>query len=513
MSKAQAATRLLAFALVASATAAAFYYTVISDFGAIPKTILSVTLMVLSGLAFQRIFGLEGEWGLNLVRGTVGIRFMDSVAKRAPALWNFLADFGLVVGFGLGSLFLFNKKIPKKTVVAGMLFLMAFMQFVLPLAGPLTIELINLPGATKSLLTAGTGTSSGPAQSDLAASIANAFFGAISQIILVGIAIGGVALAGGLALLLKAISIIITIALFAFNTASGTADPGGVLAGEGPGATPVLPGINLPFAEGIIALAILLVVHEGAHGVLGRVAKIPLKSTGMVFLGILPFGAFVDPDEKKLEKTDADRQNRVLVAGSTANILTATALFFAFIAFTFIVAASHPGNAIGTTYVEVYSVAANGTAFGVLEPGMKILSWRGVPISGIQDFTAAANGTAAGSAIQVVTDKGAFEITAGAGGKVGVVVIAQAYSFSSLVRDLAPSEPWLPFLYNLIGITFVLNILVGMVNLLPIPPFDGYRILALWLKEKRIGPVKAIDAVIIVIVASFVINLLPWLWS
>jgi Zn-dependent protease len=59
---------------------------------------------------------------------------------------------------------------------------------------------------------------------------------------------------------------------------------------------------------------------------------------------------------------------------------------------------------------------------------------------------------------------------------------------------------------------FVLNVLVGIVNLLPIPPFDGYRILSLKLGGKKLYGIKIMDAIVALIVGAFLANLLPWLW-
>jgi len=488
-------------------TLAGFYYLVTSDLNSIIKTIVVLVLLVACSYALQGLLGIEGEYGLLLVRTKKGLQLIDRIAKTNRALWQFVADLGLVMGFGLSSMLLFKRNADAKTILAGMFCLMLFTQFVLPFATPLVVELIDLPGGEKLGLASGAlAQTSGEGNGLL-----SLFVAFLSFLVFFSFIFGGVALAGALALFLKASTVLLAVALFIYTSLIGVPD-GGVLAQEGPGAAPVLPGINLPLLEGVLALAVLLVVHESAHGILARVCKIPLDSAGVVFLGILPFGAFVEPDEKKLQRMDVDSQNRVLVAGSTANLLTASVFFVLFLAFYYGVLALHPSNTIGTSYVEVVGVLENGTAKGFIQPGMKILEWKGVGIKTVEDFKKAVNDTKEGDIIEVVTDKGSFSLRAGKEGKVGVQVLQKTYTFGDYVRELSSTQPLMLFLFNFLGLGFVLNVLVGIVNLLPIPPFDGYRILSLKLGEKKLYGIKIMDAIVALIVGAFLANLLPWLW-
>jgi membrane-associated protease RseP (regulator of RpoE activity) len=84
----------------------------------------------------------------------------------------------------------------------------------------------------------------------------------------------------------------------------------------------VLPGINpiIPLWYGIFALAIGIIVHEFSHGILARRVKIKLKSLGLLFC-IVPIGAFVEPDEKQMEKLKRRDRSRIFAAGLTSNII------------------------------------------------------------------------------------------------------------------------------------------------------------------------------------------------
>ena len=493
-----------------SVTAAGFYAAVASGAPSLAKFFLALGILACCGFSLQKVLGLEGEAGMLLLRTKRGLAQIDRIAQSAPRLWGFLADAGLVVGFGLASLYLFRKRVPSTAFITGFLCLLVLWQYVLPAAPALAIQLINIPESSKAVGIAG---ASG---AELAANpLVSAVLLAFSIGLQFAVMLGGVAFAAVISIALKAVQTIVVIALFAGSFVSTPSAPNGdILAHEGPGITPIIPGIQIPFTEGILALIVMLVVHEGAHAVLARVAKIPLNSAGVVLFGILPMGAFVDPDEKALQKMPDAPQNRVLVAGSSANLVTAVLFLGAFLAFQYAAIAANPSAHVGEPYVAISGVSANGSAYGVLEAGMVVTRWRGTNISTVSDFATASNNTAANSTVAVVTDRGEFNLTAGENGKVGVGVLESAHTFADLVRSSEASNPAVPFLFNFLGLCFVLNLLVGMMNLIPVPPFDGYRIAALRLGGKKLyRNLKAIDALVLFIVMAFAVNLLPWLWT
>lgn len=86
----------------------------------------------------------------------------------------------------------------------------------------------------------------------------------------------------------------------------------------------------------IVILAIIAISHEFAHGIFMRRYNIKIKSTGF---GFFPFflpvflAAFVEQDEKSMEKASRFEQKAVLAAGTFANILTAALFFIVMILF------------------------------------------------------------------------------------------------------------------------------------------------------------------------------------
>ena len=85
-----------------------------------------------------------------------------------------------------------------------------------------------------------------------------------------------------------------------------------------------IPGVNpvIPLWYGIFGLAVAMLVHEFAHGILARAGKITVKSLGLLYM-VVPIGAFVEPDEDQLAQVDRGRRSRVFAVGPATNILVA----------------------------------------------------------------------------------------------------------------------------------------------------------------------------------------------
>ena len=77
----------------------------------------------------------------------------------------------------------------------------------------------------------------------------------------------------------------------------------------------------------LLALGIVLVTHEGMHGLVARLEKIRLKSTGLFLAFIFP-GGFVEPDEEEFNKAPPRTKMRVAAAGSFANLVVGLLVVF-----------------------------------------------------------------------------------------------------------------------------------------------------------------------------------------
>ncbi len=114
----------------------------------------------------------------------------------------------------------------------------------------------------------------------------------------------------------------------------------------------LVPGLpSFYFVYWIIILAIIAITHEFAHGIFSVYNKIRIKSTGF---GFFPFffpvflAAFVELDEKKMQKQKIFPQLNILSAGTFANILTA--IFFFVIMVLFFSIAFEPAGVVFDDY-------------------------------------------------------------------------------------------------------------------------------------------------------------------
>jgi membrane-associated protease RseP (regulator of RpoE activity) len=91
-----------------------------------------------------------------------------------------------------------------------------------------------------------------------------------------------------------------------------------------------IPGLNpmLPLVYGVIGLVIALVTHELAHGMQARSNGMRVDSTGLLY-GVVPWGAFVEPNEEDLKKSSRRAKGDVYAAGIATNFVVAVVLFAA----------------------------------------------------------------------------------------------------------------------------------------------------------------------------------------
>ncbi|OIO44092.1 hypothetical protein AUJ64_00535 [Candidatus Pacearchaeota archaeon CG1_02_39_14] len=136
----------------------------------------------------------------------------------------------------------------------------------------------------------------------------------------------------------------------------------------------------LYFTYFLIALAIVAVSHEFAHGIFARLNGIKVKTTGLAFFGPF-FGAFVEPDEKQMAKKGKFQQLSVLAAGTFANVVM-TLLFLIVLALFFSASFQAAGvkfNAYPQAAINVESITGiNGNLIDSLEEGREFFADEGL---------------------------------------------------------------------------------------------------------------------------------------
>lgn len=270
--------------------------------------------------------------------------------------------------------------------------------------------------------------------------------------------------------------------------------------GIAPGIQPVLPfeakGVFfVPFIYWILAIFIIAAIHEFSHGVVARVYDIKIKSSGVAFLGIIvPLipAAFVEPEEKQLVKKSLKAQLSVFAAGPFANIIAAGIVLLLVMH----VAGPVSSAAFDNAGIEVVSIADGGpfNAAGI-SSGEIIQKLEGKPVDSVKDFTDALESYSPDDRIVVKTNVSAYAVVLGANpkdeSKPYLGISTRQYtevspSFAAKYGLFIPAAiKWISgFLYWL----FVLNLGIGLFNLLPLGPIDGGRMVKAALE--RISPKK-----------------------
>nr|WP_243686835.1 site-2 protease family protein [Methanobacterium formicicum] len=170
----------------------------------------------------------------------------------------------------------------------------------------------------------------------------------------------------------------------------------------------LLPGVDIPGSPifipifaGIIALILLMVVHEFGHGILARAQGVEIKSIGVILLAVLP-GAFVELDEEDVEKAKRSVKLRIYAAGSMFNLGLAAIAWVVVI----ILTSSFIPYAFQSDGLKIISVTPNGPSEGILQEGMIVTSINGYSVNNRNAYTELImNKTKPGDQMTYVTDK------------------------------------------------------------------------------------------------------------
>ena len=475
---------IIATIVVALAFLVGVYY---SGIGVVNKWVLGIASMFLFGIAIQRLGSFSGAYGLYMLGSRRGIKTVDSISRRGGRFWDNMALLGLVLGFGIFSYFLLKDK--KPVFVFGLAVLILILVFVLPFLS-YGVQFLNLPQLTSSI-----SASSSSAQSSSTGVIVYVMY---AVAVLTGFC-------GYTFFLIWYNAGLISFASYnvILSAISGHVQTS-ALANQVPGVAPIIPGIDIPLFAGIISLVILLIIHEFSHGILARRAKVKLKSIGFLLFGIIPIGAFVEPDEKEVEKLNGRTQSKIFSAGISANFIAMLAFFAVMVPMIFYVVPN-----LYHTGVFVSGTSPGYPANGILKQGMQILSWNGYLIKNLSSFSVAAAHDYPGSIVRVTTDTGSYAFTAirqlnstnSTRGLIGVEVYQKSTPINSSLSTRS-----LLLIYSIVALSFMLNFLVAVVNLLPIPGFDGWRIFKTNVKHDA-----AIKALAYLLLIGLLLNALPWI--
>lgn len=288
---------------------------------------------------------------------------------------------------------------------------------------------------------------------------------------------------------------------------------------EAPQVSIVLPGVEMPgstifvpFGYGILALATVIIVHEFSHGILSRAEGIKIDSIGLLLFTILP-GAFVEPDEEELKESSKLSRLRVYGAGSMANITLAVIAI--------LICSAISGAVIHQDFsengIEINRVVEGSPADGVLKEGMVLEAIDNKSVDSPTDYMDIVSNTTPNTNLSVLTDEGEYVLTLDKNpnndsrGYIGIQA-QQHYEINPDVSAVwGDTLPWVWFsIYELFQWIFILNLGVGLFNLLPMKPLDGGHmletLLSYKLKEETYRPiVKAVSIILAIIIISSII--------
>ena len=280
---------------------------------------------------------------------------------------------------------------------------------------------------------------------------------------------------------------------------------------ETPSVSIVIPGVEMPgssiyvpFLYGLIALATVLIVHEFSHGVQAIGEKIPIKSIGLLLFAVIP-GAFVEPDEDELKKAKKISRLRVYAAGSIANISLA---LIAILLVTLLSAGIQ--HYFAEDGIEIDRIVGDSPSEGILKEGMVLQSIDNHQINNSQNYIDVVSSYHPGDNVSVKTDQGTYSITLSKNpsnesrGFFGI----QANKHFKLIDDSLGPIPWVLFeLVELFQWIFMLNLGIGLFNLLPIKPLDGGYMLEILLSykmsEKYYKPIITSLSVVLALIIVF----------
>ena len=249
--------------------------------------------------------------------------------------------------------------------------------------------------------------------------------------------------------------------------------------------TVLIPGVTLTSSSAILyfllSIPIVLVIHEGAHGIVATLEKIRIKTGGFAIF-IAMFAGFVEPDDEEFNKAKKISKLRVIGAGATSNVIFALVLgavlltnpFFAIIVPEPIRSAFYeipPG-------VNILSIMPGTGAEKVgLQPNDIITSINDVPIVSPFDFTKVdlAPGDTATVSVLRNGEKLQFSVPITPSpddpskGLIGIMR-DNTISYKPVYNFIEWNSPELSmFLLWLWMISFF----IGIINMLPLPILDG----------------------------------------
>ncbi len=453
-----------------------------SGFPIIYSVVFAIFSLIFSGTFVSKLFGFPGFLGLYLFKTQKGIVSIDKLSKKWVWLWDGIVDWGFVMSFGVLSYFGFKKYVSRRILVLGILSLIAMEVLILPYTS-VASSILNVPKYTAQ--TTATYTPNTP------------------ETFYIELALSIIAVIGGFAAYIVAfLFYVLIIVIHGFMAFAVASLPGGASGSStalpAPAGVPVIllpflkPSITIPL---LLSLALLLVIHEVSHGIIARRYKIKLKSVGVILFGIIPVGAFVEPDEKEVSKLTKIKQDKISIAGVSMNFLFTLVFFIPLLLMLYAVLPQ-----FFASHIVVSSTVPNSPAFNATLAGATILKWNNHTVNNFSELESAAVQDTPGSIVTVTTTNRTVQLVANSTGKIGVMLVQENVDTT---KGLLPSA--INFIYSFIALSFLLNFLIAIFNLLPVPMLDGFRVY-----NANLG-YRVLLVLEVIMILALALLILPWI--
>jgi len=267
--------------------------------------------------------------------------------------------------------------------------------------------------------------------------------------------------------------------------------------------TLLIPGVTLTSSTSItyflLSIPIVLIIHEGAHGIVATLEKIKIKTGGFaIFIAL--FAGFVEPDEDEFNNAKKISKLRVIGAGATSNVIFAFALGLILLTnplFAIIL----PEPILSTFYdspdgVLVLSIIeGSGAEQAGMQPNDIITAINGVPVVTPLDFRKVE--LTPGETVTVTVLRGEQELQLPVvitpspddleRGLIGIMR-DNAFSYKPVLNFIEWNNPQLSFFLLWL---WMISFFIGIINMLPLPILDGgkfiHSIIVNKISEKRVN--------------------------
>jgi Zn-dependent protease len=237
--------------------------------------------------------------------------------------------------------------------------------------------------------------------------------------------------------------------------------------------TPIIPAVtigldSLPYF--FVAVAVIVILHELAHGVSAISEKVPVKSAGLALM-VAFFGGFVEPEEQGFEKASKTSKLRIVSAGSAINFVTGLLVLVLLMS----LFAPSAGVLVEGTLANGPLAHAGVNRFDV------IYAMNGTPVNSVQSLANYLSNVTPGAVLKLkINNKNVTITTENLNGR-ALIGLSPGLDYHPLRFDsdrIASANAYLTVYW-----IFIAAFSVALFNMLPAFPFDGEKFLVHLLED------------------------------